>query len=212
MKVMNQSSLVKLIHGWHPMYGSLCWQGRKKSTLCPCYATTVETHNHFLMRPAPDATDAWSKPPKSFLLEIKRIHSVPCLLTTFEYKLSLTLDIPYSQTYQLSHNRASDVHRILLCAMQHQNVLGWDSALKASHPNIGMNYNYLIYINLSFTPIGMKNWSVCYFASPLNYGKTGIHLYMAWLGQNCSKIYAPESSTKLSRYTNTHQNYIHIFP
>ncbi len=52
------------------------------------------------------------------------------MLTTFEYKISLTLDISYVQNYCCHSTLPPTLKNNLLQAIHHQNVLGWDMFLK----------------------------------------------------------------------------------
>jgi hypothetical protein len=50
-------------------------------------------------------------------------------MATLEYKLSITLQIPYTQTYQTTSISSSSHQYALLTAIRHKNILGWDNFL-----------------------------------------------------------------------------------
>ncbi len=50
------------------------------------------------------------------------IHIIDC----FEYKLSLALDLVYSKQFYTATSLPADQNRILLDAIKHQNIIGWD--------------------------------------------------------------------------------------
>jgi len=66
----------------------------------------------------------------SFLTNLEWFHTLPCSITTFEYKLSSTLHLPYSPTYPSLSTLPPPTHQLLIQAIQNQNLLGWDTALK----------------------------------------------------------------------------------
>jgi hypothetical protein len=52
------------------------------------------------------------------------------MLQTFNYMLSLTLNLPYDKvTSQWTHDSDSIPH-VLLWAIKHQNLVGWDNFMK----------------------------------------------------------------------------------
>jgi hypothetical protein len=52
------------------------------------------------------------------------------VIVTFEYKLSLLLQIPYMRTYSVATALDAPHHYNLLTAIRHQNIIGWDLFLK----------------------------------------------------------------------------------
>jgi hypothetical protein len=51
-------------------------------------------------------------------------------LSTFEYKLSLTLNIPCGHDYQCSSAISKPLKQNLMRAICHQNIIGWNAFLK----------------------------------------------------------------------------------
>jgi hypothetical protein len=51
------------------------------------------------------------------------------LVHVFEYKLSIALDLPFSKVYHTSYEIPQNTHNLLLDAIRHQNILGWDKFL-----------------------------------------------------------------------------------
>jgi len=52
------------------------------------------------------------------------------IITTFHYKLSITLDLPYSPPAQNHEDFSSCISPPLLDAIRHQNIIGWDCFLR----------------------------------------------------------------------------------
>jgi len=68
---------------------------------------------------------------KNRLLDhIKKAGTLAFLLSTFEYKLSWTLDLPFHHNYQCSYVISNSVKQDLMRAVCHQNVIGWNIFLK----------------------------------------------------------------------------------
>jgi hypothetical protein len=91
----------------------------------------------------------------SFLLDMERMHIAPYILTTLEYKLSLVLCVPYDAKYHLREGISNDLKNIVLFAIRHQNVIGWDNFLK------GYVSKYWREIQMECTMVSMcQNWDV----------------------------------------------------
>jgi hypothetical protein len=110
-------------------------QGRENTPLCPRCNTTIETPDHFFTCSAPDAIANRQELLQSFLLELERIFTAPALLTIFEYKISIVLHLPLYLTYQNPHPLLPNDNQIMLNAVRHQNVIGWNTMLKSFTSN-----------------------------------------------------------------------------
>jgi len=101
LKHHNRATVTKLSHGWHPAYSILCRQGHAPSPLCPRCHGAIETSNHISTCMEESALTHRHDKLRSFLLDLGRIHTSRFLLTTFEYKLSITLNLPDIPQYQM---------------------------------------------------------------------------------------------------------------
>jgi hypothetical protein len=129
-KPHHRGSTVKLIHGWHPTYATLCRQGQTPSPICPQCSSTVETSTHILVCPCPQATSSRKTILVSLLKALEDIGSDPIILYIFGYKLSITLHIPNISWHQPRLLFDPQFRHSVLTAVQHQNIVGWDNFLK----------------------------------------------------------------------------------
>jgi hypothetical protein len=100
LKLPQCASTVKLIHDWIPTYATLCKQKRGPCPLCPQCKSAVETSDHVITCPYIDAMIVRANGLRIFLTALKKAGTPSFILCTLEYKLSLTLDIPFNQTHQ----------------------------------------------------------------------------------------------------------------
>ncbi len=119
------ASTVKLIHNWTPTQDFLFLQGPTKSPHCPRCSHAKETHQHIIECVNRDAINARSASLKSFLTAMVQVHTPIQILAAMEYKLSLTLNVPYQHTYSCPTALPSDSHYQLLSSIHHQNRIGW---------------------------------------------------------------------------------------
>jgi hypothetical protein len=96
----------------------------------------------------------------SFLATLKQHCTAIPILATLEYKLSLTLQVPYVRSYCVSINSSPNQHQLLLQAIKHQNIIGWDNFLWGYTSILWMD-SYLSFFdppNQTATPC--LNWDV----------------------------------------------------
>ena len=127
LKVFERASTVKLIHGWAPSLSTLCRQGRAPSSLCPRCHTTVEVPDHVIKCPQSDAIGKWLHLLNSTIESLCQANTLTLLLNTFQYKLSLLLDLPHP-VFDRSPS-ITTLPNCLITAIQHQNLLGWNLML-----------------------------------------------------------------------------------
>lgn len=129
MPIHTRASTIKLIHGWMPTYAILSRQGRSETPLCPCCNTRVETSPHVFTCQETQAITQRISHLTTFLSALHKLKTPIQLMATLEYKLSITLQIPYTQTYQTTSISSSSHQYALLTAIRHKNILGWDNFL-----------------------------------------------------------------------------------
>jgi hypothetical protein len=130
LKIQQRATVSKLIHNWSPTYSTFCRQGRVPSPICPKCGSTVETSSHVIICPHNSAVEQRTVGLNKFLSSMLSLQTPIYLLSTLEYKSSLTLQIPFAQRYIKSFSIPSDIHLTLLTAIHHQNLLGWDLFLR----------------------------------------------------------------------------------
>lgn len=122
--------LVKMIHNWIPTYSVLFHQGRELSSLCPCCFKAVETYEHVFRGSFLLATINCGVYLHSFLSSLWTAGTSIYILSTMEYKLSLTHDISFKHTYRVTHETLQPIYWLLMTAICHQNIIGWDNFLQ----------------------------------------------------------------------------------
>jgi hypothetical protein len=137
-----------------PTYATLCRQGRSNTSICPRCNNQVETRTHVFLCENETATLQHSQHLSRFLSDLQKVKTPTHLLATFEYKLSLYLQIPYHQRHQPSYTLPPKEHSTLLTAIRHQNILGWDNFMRGYISNLWDDY---IKLTLSPSP---TNWDV----------------------------------------------------
>jgi hypothetical protein len=104
--------------------------GSFPSSLCSRCQSAIETSDHILSCPNTQATSTRKHLLDSFLSEMHQAGTPNYILSTLEYKLSLTLHIKYVQTF-FSHGQIPpNNYPLLLQAIRHQNFIGWDNFLQ----------------------------------------------------------------------------------
>jgi hypothetical protein len=124
VSLFKRASIIKLIHGWAPTYANLCRQGHHPSPLCPRCSLSVETVDHARVCSSSMAVTHRVSLLNNFPQEILCLGTSPMILPTFEYKLSITLDIP-NKTQTATSSTHSSIPTSILIAIHHQNLIGW---------------------------------------------------------------------------------------
>lgn len=126
-----RANYAKLIINWIPTHAHLCRQGREQSPpLCPRCNSAVETPCHILICSNPNVTSRRNELLHTYLKSLIDLHSPIHVISTLEYKLALTLDVPYIQLYRPITSLPPDIHNRLISTIRSQNIIGWDSFLK----------------------------------------------------------------------------------
>jgi len=123
------------MHDWIPTFGALCRQGRAPSALCPRCLQKVETSEH--VRVCQDETAVRSRRSSlTIFLETMVTLGTPIyIISIFEYKLSLTLDIPYISSYSHSGIPNNHTYYSIIKTVPHQNTIEWDNFLRGFTSN-----------------------------------------------------------------------------
>jgi hypothetical protein len=129
LNIFQRASIVKLIHNRTLTYSSLCCQGRAPPPSCQRCSTNVKTPDHVLQCPNEFAVSAHQSFLKPFLSSLIEAGTPICIVSTIEYKLSLTLDLLFSQTFTVISTIPKHIYKILLTAICHQNTLGWNKLI-----------------------------------------------------------------------------------
>jgi len=124
-----RATYAKSIHNWIPTHAQLCPQGRERSPLCPRCNRAVEAHSHIITCNDPQASESRHGLLYTFLHSLAAVHSPIHIISTLEYKLALTLDVPCIQTYKPLISLPPDIHYKLISTIRIQNIIGWDSFL-----------------------------------------------------------------------------------
>jgi hypothetical protein len=93
---------------------------------------------------------------KAFLCGMIKLGTPKPIMDTLEYKLSLTLNIQYSPSYWNRTPSSYSISPMLLFAIRHQNILGWDAFLKG----FMLRYWHLSYLEAhkQNPPHQQSNW------------------------------------------------------
>jgi hypothetical protein len=133
MKVHHRASVVKMMHKWIPTYSTLCRQGRESSPLCPQCKSQIETWNHVYSCSDPTAMEYHRTALYSFLSTMAQSGAPIYILTTFEYKLSIVLAIPFQPQFSVISPIQPLTKIRLIEAIRHQNIVGWDNSYVGTH-------------------------------------------------------------------------------
>lgn len=126
MRPSPRATMVKLIYDWAPTYALLHKQNRSESPTCPRCKQHPEDSPHILTCNDMGAT-TWRDDYLSFFLITMRDHHMPIhILAVLEYKLSSALCLPFSRKYSPLMSLDNHIKNIVLSAIWHQNILGWD--------------------------------------------------------------------------------------
>jgi len=104
-------------------------QGREPSPICLRCKGAIETSNHVHQCPYPEAVSRRTSALLYFLSSLIKIGTPVYIAHVFEYKLSIVLDLPFSKVYNISSEIPQSTYILLLDAIRHQNILGWDQFL-----------------------------------------------------------------------------------
>ncbi len=77
----------------------------------------------------PSIREHWLQPLTEFLQHLNQISTPTPIILTLQYKLSITLDIPYSPPPQRLNAFSSGISPLLLDAIRHQNIIRWDTSV-----------------------------------------------------------------------------------
>jgi len=92
-----RASTAKLINNWIPTHSVLYQRGRAPSSLCLRCNSFVETSEHIMSCPNIKVPSSRKSSLDSFLSRMRQAGSPNYILSTFKYKLSLTLHCDYNQ-------------------------------------------------------------------------------------------------------------------
>jgi len=179
LKIHKHATTIKLLHGWAPTYASLCRQGRSHTSICPRCNVHVETTAHVYSCPAESVILKRNAHLASFLATLKKHCTAIPILATLEYKLSLTLKLPYVRSYCVSIQSSPNQHQLLLQAIKHQNIIGWDNFLR------GYTFIYWMESYMSFFASSTMTATPC-FTWDVEIIRASIFLSTSlWADRNC---------------------------
>jgi hypothetical protein len=90
-----------------------------------------------------------------FLSQLVHLNTPIHIINTFEYKLSILLDIPYLTTYSAPTKISPEARLNLISAIIHQqNIIGWDLFLTGFHSSLWYN----VFHHLSLDPSPQDQW------------------------------------------------------
>ena len=213
MKVHKQASIIKMIHNWIPTYSMLSRQGRKPSPLCPRCCTAIETSQHVYKCSQSQAISNWRSFLKKFLSSLLSIKTLIYNISTLEYKLSITLEIPFIPTFHIQDEIPPLTKMLLINAIRHQNIIGWDNFLR------GYMSLYWLYIFQQSHTYDNKHpsqtWEKTLWRVPLpscsKYGMIETSTYMAYQKLKQHTNYVKESYIRYVTCTHTLPNCTNIF-
>jgi hypothetical protein len=114
---------------------------------------------------------------KKFLSTLLSLQTPIYLIATLEYKLSMTLQIPFDPQYVHTCPIPTDTHLMLITAIRHQNLLGWDLFLRGFTSNYWNTVFTMAHCN-STSPKTIQQWDQKLVEEALN-------LYQSiWTTQN----------------------------
>jgi hypothetical protein len=128
--VHTRATYAKLLHNWTPTHAHLCQQGSEQTPLCPRCNNAIETSSHMLICSSPNSITCRNDLLHTYLKYLVALQSPMHVLATLEYKLALTLNVPYIQLYWPVAPLPPNIHNKLISTIRSQNIIGWDSFLK----------------------------------------------------------------------------------
>lgn len=130
LKPHARASTSKLIHDWIPNQSFLHKQDRTCSSLCPCCESHPETVEHMYQCEDPETLKSRVLKLDEYLQALIKINTNIHIVETFEYKLSMVLNITYKKKYIAPSSMDHKLYTTLITAKRHQNILRWNYFLK----------------------------------------------------------------------------------
>jgi hypothetical protein len=96
----------------------------------------------------------------SFLATLKQHCTAIPILATLEYKLSLALQVPYVRLYCISIRSSPNQHQLLIQAIKHQNIIGWDNFLRGYTSIFWMDSYMSFFASPNMTATLCLTWDV----------------------------------------------------
>jgi hypothetical protein len=143
--VYTRATYAKLIYNWIPTHAQLCRKGREKTPMCPRCKNAIETASHILICSCPDSITRRNDLLHTYLKSLAALQSPMHVLATLEYKLALTLNVPYIQLYRPVTSLPINIHNKLISTIRSQNIIGtwWvESKCRASTTGRHITINY----------------------------------------------------------------------
>jgi hypothetical protein len=140
LKIHKRASIVKMIHNWIPTYSIPSRQGQETSPLCPRCSSAIETSEHMYQCPQTQAISNCRSFLENFFSHLLSLKTPIYILCTLEYKLSITLDIPFLPKFHNQEEIPPDTKPLLMTVIRHQNIIGWDNFVQ------GYTSIYWVYI------------------------------------------------------------------
>ncbi len=181
IKTHQRATTIKLMHEWIPTYASLCRQERESSSICPRCHSTVETKEHLLICPLPEAIHHRILLLNTFINTLRHLSTPTLLIHIFEYKLLLVLDVPFN----LHHKSSIEFPPIVLTAIRHKIYQGGTYSLMDTYPNT--RPQHIIYYqcphrNQYPRRTGASRLLPQQYHYTRGSGRTGINMYMEYPG------------------------------
>jgi hypothetical protein len=119
---------------------------------------------------------------RTFLQKLTKLLTHQYIVATMEYKLSVTLNIPFDPQFANYFIVPQEIKSILLTAIKHQNLIGWDSFLKGYTSTLWHKLSKMNPTTQNEKPT-TDNWDVKLVGRQLTFwnpsGMIGTNLYMA---------------------------------
>jgi hypothetical protein len=126
----NRASIIKLIHRWIPTNEFLHKQHRSDTPSCPRCKNHNETAHHILTCPFPEAQTQRTQALYTCLTDLARANTSKYILDCIEENMTNLLNIPSLQKYKITPPQLVDMATALSDATRHQNILGWENAIR----------------------------------------------------------------------------------
>jgi hypothetical protein len=154
-------------------------QGREPYPLCSRFGSAVETSDHVYRCSKVQAVANQRSFLPSFLSSLLSAGAPIYIISTFEYKLSITLDIPFP-TFDVHVEVPSHTKTLLFTAFRHQDIIGWGVSYGDIHRHIGCQYsNILIHVTQCISlQIGIKSLCRALLNTQNKYSQTGTPIFM----------------------------------
>lgn len=126
----NRASIVKLIHQWIPTNDFMFKQRRAESPLCSRYKSVNEDAHHILTCSLQDAQAKRTEALYECLKFLENANTSRHILESLECELSILLQVNSTNTYKATVSQTTEMKRKLTDAIKHQNIVGWENALR----------------------------------------------------------------------------------